>query len=168
MLKSFTKAYQYLIYFSAFLKSPILLLCRLYWGWGFMHSGWIKLQDIEKFANSLETLNVSLPYFNAYLVGYLEFFGGLFLLLGFASRLIAIPLIIEMAFAYAIVHFEAVKLILDNPDKFVAQAPFNYLFVCLLVLAFGPGRFSLDYILERRVFHRAQAFPTHQHLPPRE
>lgn len=168
MLKSLTKAYQYLIYFSAFLKSPLLLLCRLYWGWGFLQAGWTKLQDIEQFAKSLETWNVTLPYFNAYLVGYLEFFGGLCLILGFASRLAAIPLIIEMAFAYTIAHFEAVKVIFEHPDKFVGQAPFNYLLISLFVLAFGPGRFSLDYLLERIVFHRAQAFPTHQHLPPRD
>lgn len=163
MLRSLTKAYQYLIYFGGFLKSPLLLLCRLFWGFGFMYVGWDKLQDIDKFAKSLEGMHVFAPYFNAYMVSYLEFFGGLCLFLGFASRLVAIPLIIEMLFAYLIAHSDAIDF--WHPSKFVEASPFNYLLVSFLVLAFGPGRFALDYVLEKWVFHKAQGIPTHQHLP---
>lgn len=165
MLKTLTKAYQYLIFWGAFLKSPLLLLCRLYWGWGFFMSGWEKLQDIDKFAQSLENWHFIFPHFSAHLAGYVEFFGGLFLLIGFASRLVAIPLIIQMFVAYFLAHREALKAVFTQPSLFVGESPFNYLLVSLLVLAFGPGRFSVDYLLERWVFHRAQAIPTHQHMP---
>ncbi len=164
MFTSFTKAYQYLVFFGGYLKSPILLLCRLYWGWGFMHAGWEKLMDIETFTKSLENWHVIAPAFEAYLVGYTEFFGGLCLFLGFASRLVAIPLIIEMFFAYLIAHREALNIFVE-PHLFVAAPPFNFILTSFLVLAFGPGRYSVDYLLEKWVFHRAQTIPTHQHLP---
>lgn len=165
MLKKLTHAYQYLIYYGPFLKSPILLFCRLYWGWAFMQEGIEKLQDVDKFANFLENSHFLFPYFDTYLVGYTEFFGGLCLLLGFASRLAAIPLIIDMVVAYATIHLSALKALFSHPSQFVGEVPFNFLLTSLLVLAFGPGRFSIDYLLERFMFHRAQAIPTHQHLP---
>lgn len=165
MFTSSTKAYQYLIFFGAYLKSPILLLCRLYWGWAFIYAGWEKLNDIDAFAKSLENWHVIAPTIQAYLVGFTEFFGGLCLFLGFASRLAAIPLIIEMFIAYLLAHREALKAIFVHPSLFVAESPFNFLLVSLIVLAFGPGRFSVDYMLEKWIFHRAQTIPTHQHLP---
>jgi len=161
MWKSLTKAYQYLIFFGGFLKSPLLLLCRLYWGLGFLYAGWSKLEDIDKFTQYLEELNMFAPHFNAYIGAYVEFVGGLFLLIGFASRLTAIPLIIQMCFAYFLAHREA----LIEVSLFVGASPFNFLLASLIVLAFGPGRFSVDYLLEKWFFHRAQGVPTHQHLP---
>lgn len=161
MFKALTVAYQHLIFYGAFLKSPLLLLMRLFWGWGFMHSGWEKLQDIDNFAKTLEGWHVFAPYFNAYLVGYVELLGGLCLFLGFASRLAAIPLIIEMISAYFIAHQDAFASL----DKFTSASPFYFLLTALIVLAFGPGRFSFDYMFERWIFHKAQSVPTHQHLP---
>lgn len=160
-----TKAYQYLIFFGGFLKSPLLLFCRLYWGWNFLYAGWNKLQDIDKFTQNLENLHMIFPQFSAYLGGYVEFIGGLFLLIGFASRLIAIPLIIQMGMAYFLAHYESIAALFSNPSLFVTAPPFNFLLTALFVLAFGPGRFSVDYILEKWIFHRAQSIPTHQHMP---
>jgi putative oxidoreductase len=165
MFTNLTKAYQYLIFFGGYLKSPLLLLCRLYWGWGFIQAGLSKLNDIDTFAHSLEKMDLAIPYFQAYLVGYTEFFGGICLLLGFASRLIAIPLIFEMFIAYLVAHTDALKAVFDHPSTFVEATPFNFLLTSFFILAFGPGRFSVDYLLEKWVFHRAQAIPTHQHLP---
>lgn len=161
MLTSFTRAYQYLIFYGGYLKSPLLLLCRLFWGWGFVLAGWSKLIDIDTFAKDLEGMHLVAPHFQAYLVGYTEFFGGICLLLGFASRLVAIPLIVEMLIAYALAHRDA----LTSFGAFVEASPFNFLLTSFLVLAFGPGRFSIDYMLEKWVFHRAQPIPKHQHLP---
>lgn len=163
MLKSLTKAYQALIYFGGFLKSPLLLLCRLYWGWLFMQAGWGKLQDISHLADSLTQFHFPAPTFFAYLAAYTEFLGGICLLVGFASRLAAIPLIITMLTAYATVHREALQALFSQPSLFVAEHAFNFLLACLLVLAFGPGRFSVDYMLEKWLFNRAQGIPKHQH-----
>jgi putative oxidoreductase len=164
MLKSITKAYQGLIFFGGLLKSPILLLCRLFWGALFVAAGWEKLSNIPHFAQLLETYHFPAPTLMAYLAACSEFFGGLCLLFGFASRLAAIPLIITMLTAYSTVHVEALKSFFKNPSLFTAEAPFNFLLTALLVLAFGPGRFSIDYMLEKWLFSRSEDIPKHQHL----
>lgn len=165
MLTTLTKAYQYLIYFGGLLKSPILLLCRLYWGTLFLLSGWGKLSDIDSFAQLLSNYHFPVHHFFAYLAATTELIGGIFLVLGFASRLVAIPLIITMLTAYATVHSEALSTLLSHPKDFVGEAPFNFLLTSLLVLAFGPGRFSIDYMLEKWLFNRAESIPKHQHPP---
>jgi putative oxidoreductase len=148
-------AYQYLVVAGGLLKSPILLLCRLYWGWLFFQSGLQKLHGIADFAQFLEKLNFSLPYVQAYLAGLIELIGGACLMMGFASRLVAIPLAIVMLVAYINVHVEGFWALFNNPALFVAEAPFNFLLTTLIVLAFGPGRFSVDYFLEKWFFQTA-------------
>ena len=37
--------------------------------------------------------------------------------------------------------------ITSEPDKFTGATPFLFLFACLIVLAFGPGKLSLDALL---------------------
>lgn len=151
-MKALEKAYRSLIFLGGFLQSPLLLLCRLYWGGLFMMGGWGKLSDIAKFTQFLENSHFILPDFTAYLVALTELVGGLFLLVGFAARLAAIPLIITMLTAYFTVHIASIYALLQNPKIFVAESPFNFLLASLLILAFGPGRFSIDYLLEKRFF----------------
>ncbi len=161
MLKTIAKAYQTLIFFGGFLKSPILLLSRLYWGVLFVMTGWDKLGDISQFAQFLQTYHFPIPLAMAYLAALSEFIGGGCLVVGFASRLAALPLIIVMLVAYSTVHASSHIL---SPGVFVAEAPFNFLLTALLVLAFGPGRFSVDYAIEKWLFARAEDIPKHQHL----
>jgi putative oxidoreductase len=52
---------------------------------------------------------------------------------------------------------EAVLSIFTDPDKFYAAAPYTFLFASLLVLIFGPGRFSLDWLLAKRFGPRGSA-----------
>lgn len=154
----FIHAYQTLIFFGSMLASPLLLICRIYWGILFMKAGYTKLADISHLSNYLESMNFIYPHFQAYLAAAIEFFGGLCLVLGFASRLVAIPLVIVMLTAYSTAHVDAVKVFFGDPSQFVSQAPFNYLLTCLLVLAFGPGLFSIDYFLETKYF--SEEMPT--------
>ena len=56
-----------------------------------------------------------------------------------------------MMVAYVTADFEAFSSIFSDPDKFVAAAPFPFLLVALLVLAFGPGALSLDALIKRFV-----------------
>lgn len=144
-----SSAYEYLVWFGSLLKSPLLLLLRLYFGGMFIYAGWSKLQDIPHFAAMLEAKQFMFPHFQAYLAALTEFLGGICLVIGFASRLVAIPLIIVMLVAYMTMSPDAVKNIFIAPADFIAQSPFNYLLTCLIVLAFGPGRFSIDYLIER-------------------
>src|ERR1700722_9072589 len=82
------------------LQSPFLLAVRLYWGWQFMQAGWGKLHDIGKVVSFFTNLGIPAPALNAYFVSGLEFAGGLLLLMGLGSRLIAPPLPLGMNAAF--------------------------------------------------------------------
>lgn len=141
-------AYRSLIHFGETLQSPILFLCRLYWGWLFAEAGWEKLNGISHFSQLLSTYHFPATNFLAHFVGSCELIGGICLLLGFASRLAAIPLIFIMFTAYSTIHVESLRAIFHTPSLFVSEAPFNFLLTSLLVLAFGPGCISLDYLMQ--------------------
>ena len=68
-----------------------------------------------------------MPVLNAYLAGATECFGGLLLVVGLASRLVAIPVAFTMIVAYVTADYEALTSIFSDPDKFVAAAPFPFL-----------------------------------------
>ena len=55
-----------------------------------------------------------------------------------------------MVVAYFTADHEAFVSFFSDPDKFVGAAPCTFLCASLLILIFGPGRFSLDALLERR------------------
>jgi len=142
-----------------FLQSPFLLLVRVYWGWQFWQAGWGKLHDISKPIGFFTELGIPFPVLNAWFVSLLECFGGILLILGLASRLISIPLVIDMVVAYIAADREALKSIFSEPDKFYAAAPYTLLFASLIVLVFGPGTISLDYLIARYVRKRHSAEP---------
>jgi putative oxidoreductase len=136
---------------ASFLQSLLLLVIRLYWGWGFFLTGKGKLMDLEKVTAFFQSLGLPLPYAQALLVGATECFGGLLLIAGFCSRLISIPLTILLTVAYLTVDLDRVKSIFSDPDKFLIADEFLFLFVVVLVFAFGPGKFSIDWLIKRRV-----------------
>ena len=139
--------YRLLIRVSSSLQSPLLLAVRLYWGWQFMQAGWGKLTDIAKVVGFFTDLGIPAPALNAWFVSALEFGGGVFLILGFGSRLIALPLVINMLVAYITADREALFSIFSNPDKFTGAAPYTFLIASLIVLIFGPGKLSVDALL---------------------
>lgn len=150
MIQAIEKFYRWLIRASSSLQSPLLLAVRLYWGWQFMQTGWGKLMDIGKVVRFFTDLGIPAPALNAYFVSALEFGGGLLLIFGLGSRLIALPLAVDMIVAYITADRDALFSIISNPDKFTAAAPYGFLVASLLVLIFGPGRVSLDAFLAAR------------------
>jgi putative oxidoreductase len=132
---------------ASWLQSPLLLAVRLYWGWQFFETGKGKLMNHEKVTMFFQTLHIPFPGLNAYMAGATECFGGLLLLVGLGSRLVALPLIFTMIVAYLTAEIGALKAIFTDPDKFVTAAPFLFLMASLMVLIFGPGKLSLDALI---------------------
>ena len=151
MMQLADKYYRLLIRVGSSLQSTFLLAVRLYWGWQFMQTGWGKLTDVNKVVGFFADLGIPAPALNAYFVSALEFGGGLLLILGLGSRLIALPLVIDMIMAYATADREALFSIFSNPDKFTAAAPYTFLIASLIVLIFGPGKASIDALLTGRL-----------------
>lgn len=149
LLKLIDTVYAWFVRMANFCQHPFLLAVRLYFGWQFYVSGRGKLADIQKVVDNFIGWNVPAPVFNAHFIAWLETIGGIMLMMGLASRLITIPLTIDMIVAYVVADNEALHSIFSDPDKFTGAAPFNYLFVFLLILFFGPGFFSLDTLIRR-------------------
>lgn len=143
--------YQFLIKIGSHLQSVFLLYMRVVWGHQLFVIGIAKLGNIEKVTQFFATLHIPLPQFHAYFVAVSELIFGLFLFFGFASRLSAIPILIIMLTALSTAHAPTLsnfRFLLD-PHLLVRQEPYPFLIMAFLVLAFGPGRVSIDALLSR-------------------
>lgn len=149
--------YGWLIKVGGWLQPVVLLILRLYWGWSFFISGKGKLLNLSKITEFFSSLGIPFAGVNALLAGCTECFGGLLLLVGLASRLVSIPLAFTMLIAYLTADREALLGIFSNTDKFLAADPFLFLLTSVIVLAFGPGIFSVDGLIQRRFKGNATA-----------
>ena len=126
--------------------SIVLLLMRIIWGYGFFLAGKGKLTNIDRPIHFFQTLGIPMPTANAWLVACVETFGGLLLMFGFGARAVAFALTINMTVAYLTADHEAVAALFrdSDPSKFMQAAPFWFMVTSVLVLALGPGLFSVD------------------------
>ena len=141
----FTLPARYLNY----LQDAVLLIVRVYVGWQFWKAGVLKLQrwDSPVFLFQYE---YRVPLLSPNLAAILGTFGELFfpalLFIGLAGRLAALGLSlvnIMAVIAYAHVIFSA-----GFEDSVTDHLVWG--FMMLTVMAFGSGRISLDYALNRR------------------
>lgn len=147
-----------------YFQSPFLLVVRLYWGWQFAQSGWGKLHSIPRVTDFFASLNIPFSHANAVLVSNLEFFGGILLILGLASKLTGLVLTGNMLVAYITADREALGSIFSDPGKFYAADPYTFLFASLIMMLFGAGLFSVDAVIKKIAAERAPrvrpAWPT--------
>lgn len=136
-------------------QSSLLLLLRLVWGVQFAQTGWGKLHNISGVTDFFTELGIPLPHLNAIIAGATECFGGALLALGVASRFVSVPLIFTMIVAYLTADKEAVQAVFTDFDQFTKAAPFPFLFACLVIFAFGPGRVSVDQWITRKQLRTA-------------
>jgi putative oxidoreductase len=150
VINLFAVYYQRCQSLASLLQSPFLLLVRLYWGWQFAQAGWGKMQHIHKVTGFFQSLGIPFPAFNAHFVAGVEFFGGLLLVLGVASRIVGLILTINMLVAYWTASRDALFSIISNPGNFYGDAAYTFLFAALLVLIFGAGWFSIDTLIAKQ------------------
>lgn len=129
-----------------------LTVARLVIGLVFaMHGGQKFFQTgIGNVAQMFGGMGIPFPLLSATLAASAEFFGGLFLILGFLTRLAAIPMAFTMIVAFATVH--------GKNGFFLQQGGFEYVFTLFGVLvAFmltGPGALSVDGLIAAWVKRR--------------
>lgn len=136
--------------------SPLFL--RLIVGFGFMAHGWAKIsRGTAGFEKLLIQTGVPLHHVLSYVAPYTELIGGLAILIGLATRFIAMPLIITMLTAMFTIHvhygFSAVKTIgltsagpLFGPPGY--EINLIYIAALLSLMITGAGAFSADALLK--------------------
>jgi putative oxidoreductase len=123
----------------------VQLLVRVFVGYFFMETGWGKLHNLDGFAQRFAGWAIPWPYFNAALSAYTEFFGGLLTIFGIGTRLVSIPMIINMLVAILKVNLKSV----NNLDDFVELDEPLYALTYLWLLISGPGWVSVDNLISR-------------------
>jgi len=129
------------------LSDVSLLIFRLLLSYGFYTPAMNKIRNIEAIAGWFAEMNFVFPKVNAYLAATTEFSGFILLFLGLGTRLIAIPLMFVMIVAITTVHlgngFEA------GNNGF--EIPLYYLAMLFSLVVYGPGKFSLDQLIKKRL-----------------
>ena len=154
-MQALVRLYSRFCAYASYLQSPFLLGVRLYFFWELVTSGWGKLHNIDGFTSIFVSLNIPFPAVSAHFIAGLEFFGGILLMIGLASRLIAVLMICNMLVAYWTADHAALLSFFSDQDKFMAAAPFTILLASAIVLILGPGLFSIDALLAKRLGGKA-------------
>jgi len=147
-------------------KSTIFL--RVMAGGVFLWEGILKFVYANQGIGRFTKLGMPLPHFTADLVASLEIVGGLLLLSGLLTRLIAVPFIFEMIVA---ILSTKISLYLGTSPLPLPAAPpkvgmwavlhevrseYAQLLTVLFLMINGPGRWSLDALLGKQQESRVQ------------
>ena len=123
-----------------------LLFLRLILAFGFFGPAQMKWSDINATIGGFTSMGFPMPALCAYLVAIFEALAVPLLVLGLATRLITIPLMIIMIVAIFAVHF---------PNGFSSaqngyEIPLYYLLMLFTLFIFGPGSISIDEWVRRK------------------
>jgi putative oxidoreductase len=148
--KQIRKLHAWFVKVASSLQSPFLLVVRLYWGWQLATNGWGKLHNLPRVTEFFTSLGLPAPGPTAAFVATVEFVGGILLAIGLLSRIASLAITIDMITAYVTADRAALLSFFSEPGKFYVADPYTFLFAGLLILIFGPGKLSVDTLLERR------------------
>ncbi|HUB92259.1 MAG TPA: DoxX family protein [Dyella sp.] len=128
------------------------LVIRLVFGYFWLETGIGKVQNLDSFTQRFVGWGIPHPAFNAALSAWTELLGGLLLMLGLFTRLVSIPMIINMIVALALV----VSGRLMSLDDYVEADEVLYITIFFWFLIAGPGKISLDTLIARWLGVRAR------------
>ena len=121
------------------------LFARIVVGWVFLWSGWGKLNNLPTVTENFVGWHIPAPHLLAPFVSGVEFFGGLFLLLGLMTRISAGALGVTMIVAIQSAKWADV----DSLETLLGFDETEYLALFLWLAIAGAGAVSVDHWLER-------------------
>ena len=151
-------------------KSTVLL--RVMAGGVFFWEGLLKFVYANQGVGRFTKLGIPFPHFTATFIGGLEIVGGLLLLAGLTTRLIAIPFVAEMIVA---ILSTKISLYLGTSPLPLPPAPpqvgfwavlheirseYAQMLTVLFLMMNGPGKWSLDVVLKARKVGVAELVPS--------
>jgi putative oxidoreductase len=147
------------------LQSPFLLVTRFYVGWQFWKSGWLKVTAWDQTLGLFRD-EYHVPLLPPELAAYVGAFGELFfpalLFIGLFSRLGAIGAFAVNAMA--VISYSQV-LLAEGSEAALAQHVLWGFMLALLAIV-GPGKITLDTLLERRAMARCRPDALAAHSQP--
>jgi putative oxidoreductase len=121
------------------------LFARITVGWVFLWSGWGKLTHLPEVTENFIGWGVPMPQILTPVVAGIEFFGGIFLLLGLLTRISAGALGVVMIVAVRLASWDQV----DSLETLLGLEEILYLALFLWLAVAGAGVVSIDHLLER-------------------
>lgn len=124
------------------------LALRLAVGVVLAYHGWLKLGDVSGFAGFVDSLGVPAPELMAYVVTYLEFLGGIALIVGLATRYVAALFVVEMLFTISLVKVDVGLIAPEGGPG--AELDVLILAIALSLVLTGARKWSVDSTLVGR------------------
>jgi len=121
------------------------LVVRLFFGYFWLETGWAKLHNLDGFTARFVGWGIPFPAFSAAASAWVELIGGALIMLGLFTRLTAIPMIVNMIVAIALVVIKNVH----GFDDLIELDEFVYILIFFWLLMAGPGKASLDTLINR-------------------
>lgn len=140
-------------YFRGKGVSFLILFVRLFFGALFFMHGLDKLSNFNVLSDTYPSVLGLGSYTTLMITIFCEFACSLFLMAGLVTRIVLIPMMAAMAVAFFDVHDGMM------PEGELALI---YLIVFLVLFMTGPGRYSVDYLIARKVNKDKEELSTHK------
>jgi putative oxidoreductase len=123
-----------------------LFVARLTVGVLFVSTGWGKVHHLAKVTSFFAELGIPMPGLNATVASYTELVGGSLLVIGLASRVASLPLVVTMIVAI----LTAKRAEVNGLADLFGLVEWTYIALLLVIAAVGPGLLSVDAAVAKR------------------
>lgn len=131
----------------------MILFVRIFFGALFLMHGLDKMMNFSQLSVTYPSVFGLGSYATLMLSIFCEFACSIFLITGTLTRIILIPMVVSMAVAFFDIHDGMM------PD---GELSLIYLIVFFVLFVTGPGRYSVDYLIDRKVMKDKEALSTHK------
>ena len=133
--------------------SFMILFVRIFFGALFLMHGLDKMMDFNQLSLTYPSVFGLGSYTTLMLSVFCEFACSIFLIAGMLTRIILLPMVISMAVAFFDIHDGMM------PEGELALI---YLIVFFVLFLTGSGRYSVDYLIDRKVMKDKAELSTHK------
>ena len=130
----------------------MILFVRIFFGALFLMHGLDKMMNFSQLSVTYPSVFGLGAYTTLMLSVFCEFACSIFLITGTLTRIILIPMVISMAVAFFDIHDGMM------PD---GELSLIYLIVFFVLFVTGPGRYSVDYLIDRKVMKDKEQLSRH-------